>query len=453
MFPSIFALALIIFHQSLSYYFFQDDWFVLNWIRTGNLLSFFSFRTDIIYWRPLSMPIFFALAKSLFGLSPFGYHLIAFIFHLVNITLVYFLMIELKFKKALAYFAALLWGTAAFHFVPLSWLSTTSYILGPTFIFSSIIFFLKSRFKFSFLFFILGLLTSELSLTTIPLILVSDDKIRGKIKNLVPFLIAITPYLIARFIIFPLPANKDYAPLINSKVLVSLFWYFAWTFNVAERFSTIFYLSTIKTAAGPFVDFFKLLIGPIFLMITFIVLIIASKIKMKIIIRSAIWFLVGLSPVILLPKHTYAMYLTIASIGIIYALTAALGKIKKFQLGVVVIIAIVWFVSSLSTVNLLRTNHWVANEQATSKAYSAAIMGTVKNPPQGSIFVIRNPVGNFASKNGLTLSGSENTLYQSLNDGTAVQVLYNDSTLKSIFPTSQQRVETNTNQQVFEIEP
>lgn len=452
-FPSIFISCLIIFDQSLSYYFFQDDWFVLDWVRTGNLLSLFSFRTDIIYWRPLSMPIFFALSKSLFGLNPLGYHLIAFIFHLVNIILVYFLMRQLKLKKTLAYFAAFIWGTAAFHFVPLSWLSTTSYILGPTFILSSIIFFLKSRFKFSFLFFILGLLSSELSLTTIPLIIILDDKIKGKIKNLIPFLIAVAPYLIARFIIFPLPANNDYAPIINSKILVSLFWYFAWTFNVAERFSTIFYLSTIKTAVGPFVDFFKLLIGPIFLMITFVVLITISKIKMKIIVRSAIWFLVGLLPVILLPKHTYAMYLTIASIGIIYGLSEALEKIKRFQLEIIAIIVVVWFTSSLSTVNFLRTNHWVANEQAASKAYTAEITAKVKNPPQGSIFVIRNPVGDFASKNGLTIFGSENTLYQSLNDSSAIQVLYNDPSLKSIFPTSQQKAETNTNQRVFEIEP
>src|SRR3989344_7144783 len=78
-FPLIFAFSLFLFYPSLNYYFFQDDWFVLNWVRTGNLLSFFEFRTDIIYWRPISMPIFFWIGEKIFGLNPLGFHLLSFI--------------------------------------------------------------------------------------------------------------------------------------------------------------------------------------------------------------------------------------------------------------------------------------------------------------------------------------------------------------------------------------
>src|SRR3989338_10640602 len=77
----IFGLSLFLFYPSLNYYFFQDDWFVLNWVKTGDFLSFFKFRVDTIYWRPLSMQLFFWIGKSIFGLNPIGYHLISFTIH------------------------------------------------------------------------------------------------------------------------------------------------------------------------------------------------------------------------------------------------------------------------------------------------------------------------------------------------------------------------------------
>ncbi|MDO8487436.1 MAG: hypothetical protein Q7S45_04030 [Candidatus Curtissbacteria bacterium] len=452
-FPSIFILSLIIFSQSLTYYFFQDDWFVLNWIRTGNLFSFFSFRTDIIYWRPLSMPIFFFIGKQLFGLNPLGFHILAFLIHFINIILVYLLIRQLKFEKTLSYFAAFIWGTAAFHFVPLSWLSTTSYIIGPTFILSSIIFFLKSKIKTSFLFFLLGLLTSELTLVTIPLIVLVDENIRKKFKNLLPFLIAVVPYLVVRFFIFPVPASGAYAIAPRKKIISNLLWYFAWTFNVAERFSTIFYLSTVKSAAGYFKDFFKLLIGPLILMLTFWLLTLSLKPNLKILARGFGWFIIGLSPVIFLPDHAYAMYLPIASLGIIYIFCAALEKAKRFRPPIMAVVALLWFISSFLTVDLLRSNHWIGNEQAASRAYMDFLKKEIRTPPHGSIFIFRNPVGNISATNGFTLHDSESTLYQSLNASAAVQVLYDDSTLTSFFPKANQKVEFNQNQPVFEIVP
>lgn len=452
-FPSIFTFSLIIFYQSLTYYFFQDDWFVLNWVRTGNFLSFFSFRTDIIYWRPLSMPVFFFIGKQLFGLNPVGFHILAFLIHFANIVLVYLLARQLKFKKTLSYFGAFIWGTAAFHFVPLSWISTTSYVLGPTFIFSSIILFLRSKFKMSFLLFLVGLLTSELTLVVVPLIITADGNIKKRIRNLLPFIIAVVPYLAARFIIFPVPASGAYAIEPSRKIVSNFFWYFAWTFNTAERFSTIFYLSTIKSAAGYFKGFFKLLIGPLILILIFWLLTFWLKSNLKVMAKGFGWFIIGLSPVIFLPGHAYAMYLPLASIGIIYMLCSSLDKLKRYQLTVITIFSLIWFVSSFITVDFLRTNHWIPNEQATSKSYANFVLENIHKPPHGSVFIFRNPTGNFAVVNNLTLNDSEDTPRQSLNASAAVQVLYNDSTLTSFFPKKNQNLEFGQSQSVFEIEP
>ncbi len=450
---SIFIPSLIIFHQSLSYYFFQDDWFVLNWAKTGNLLSFFSFRTDIIYWRPLSMPFFFALSKSLFGLNPFGFHVLALLFHFTNILLVYLFARLLKFKKPTAIFCAFIWGVSAFHFVPLSWLSTTSYIIGPTFILTTIILFLKSKFKTSLLFFALALCSTELSLVVPALILIVDPKPEKRFKNLLPFLLLIIPYVAARFLIFPAPTHSEYAPIVSSKILVNSIWYFSWIFNTAERFSTIFYLSQINSWWILVKEFSSLLAGPVFLMASFTALLLVTKPKTKVLARGLTWFIIGLSPVIFLTGHAYAMYLSIASLGIIYILCTCIESLPRFQKSALLILGSVWFISSFLTVNFLRSNHWISNEQAISKAYSLFVKEEVKNPQHGSTFVFRNAQKDFSDKYNLTLLDSENILYQSLNGDSAIQVLYSDSSLKSIYLKNGKQSNFPPNATFYEISP
>src|SRR3989304_5480024 len=112
-FLGIFAASFYLYYPSLSYYFFQDDWFVLNWVRTDDFASLFQFRTDIIYWRPLSMPVFFFLNYKLFGLNPSGYHFIIIIFHLVNSVLVYHLFRTLKFTQFVSSILSLMYATAS----------------------------------------------------------------------------------------------------------------------------------------------------------------------------------------------------------------------------------------------------------------------------------------------------------------------------------------------------
>ena len=240
-FPLIFIASLILFYPSLNYYFFQDDWFVLNWVRTGNFGDLLKFRTDIIYWRPLAMPIFFKVGQIFFGLNPTGYHLIVFVFHLINSLLVYYLFRTLKFSKGISFVLFLMYATASFHFVPLSWLSTTSYVIGPTFIFATLILLLKNKLLLAFFPFLAALLSSELSIVVIPMALVLKKLERSTFVKFVPFVIVLIIYLAIRLLIFRPPVTGQYEIMFNWQILRSLFWYFVWFFNVPEVTSTIFF--------------------------------------------------------------------------------------------------------------------------------------------------------------------------------------------------------------------
>lgn len=125
---SAFTISTLLFHPSLDYYFFQDDWFVLNWVKHESIWSFFKFRDDIIYWRPLSMPTFFFIGHKIFGLNPIPFHVFSFTCLFLLVFTVYLLFKKLFNNKRSGLMAAFLYAVWPIHFMSLSWLSTTSYI-------------------------------------------------------------------------------------------------------------------------------------------------------------------------------------------------------------------------------------------------------------------------------------------------------------------------------------
>lgn len=431
----IIPASIFLFYPGFGYYFFQDDWFVLNWVQNSDLVSLLSMRTDVIYWRPISMPGFFKAASFAFGLNPYFFHLATFIFHLVNSALIYFLARQLKFTKLIAAFIAFLYATAAFHFIPLSWLSTTSYVIGPTFALSALIFFLKNKFAISFVLFLLGLASSELTLTMIPIAFLLSSKFKKTIFSLLPFIITSIVYLAARFVMFPLPQRGEYELMFAPKIMTNIFWYFVSNFNMPEAISTVFYFSNIKTSLAAAGDFWKYFTLPILLIVAQTVLALITRTSFKQLIRAAGLFLAGLSPVILLPFHFYPMYIVMASVGVLYALALSLTKLKFWQTQAVITYGIIWFISSFLTLTFTRTNHWIVNLQSISKAYVDYTKNLVKDPPPNSSFLFRYPTAQFSQKHGITIVKNEQNIRQALNDQDAMQVIYRDKSAKSFYET------------------
>lgn len=450
-FPIIFAATIFLFYPSLTYYFFQDDWFVLNWVREGNLASFFSFRTDIIYWRPLSMPILFALVQSIFGTNPTAFHLIALLFHLVNIVLVYFLFTTLKISKTVSAVIAFIYATASFHFIPISWLSTTSYILGPTFIFATLIFFIRGKLVFSITTFLLALTSSELALITIPILLILASNLRSTLKKLLHFILISAIYLALRFAIFPVPRTGEYEIIFDEKVFVNLFWYLVWTFNIPEKMSTIFFFANIKSSILASLQFYNYLILPLISIVFTVIVIAVSKLKFRELIKGAAWFIIGILPVLFLPKHIYPMYLVVGVLGIFYLLGLSFDRINKRYL--IITFSAIWFISAMLTLSFTRKTHWIPNEQAISRAYINYTKKQIPDPLPNSTFLFKPADHSFSKEHNFILVETEDNVRQSLNDQDAIKVIYNDSTLRSIYLTHQEPSLITEHANVFEISP
>jgi len=446
------AISLIFFYQSLNYYFFQDDWFVLNWVRTGDFASLFRFRTDIIYWRPLSMPVFFFLNYKLFGLNPSGYHFIIIIFHLVNSVLVYHLFRTLKFTQFVSSILSLMYATASFHFVSLSWLSTTSYVIGPTFIFATIILFLKNRNLFALFAFLLAVSSSELAFTVIPIALILKKISRATFKQLLPYIVIAFIYLVARFSISRPPVTGEYALSLDFQIFRTFFWYFVWFFNIPEAFSTILFFNQLKSSVVALLPFSRYIVLPAILVTIFILAFFYTRQNFRVFIKGVSLFIAGLMPVIFFPKHVYPMYLVITSLGILYIIGSILQRIRNKLL--IFTFAILWIVSSFLTISFYRNSHWIKNEQAISKAYVDFMKVHFANPSSNSVFIFKSANIKFAQRYNFVLVETEDTLKQSLNDQDAIEVIYNDSTLRSFYVNNDNSASLlNNGAEIYEVHP
>src|SRR3989339_204603 len=448
----IFTASLFLYYPSLNYYFFQDDWSVLNWVRTGDLKSFFSFHTDVIYWRPLSVPIFFAFNKIFFGLNPFGYHLIVFGIFFLLILCVYQLFVLLVGDRKIALIAPSLYAVWPIHFMSLSWLSTSSYIISPFFQVISFIYFIKYTqntkkhlLSISFAAFFLALASSELALV-LPLIIFGWGyliKNKNYLKELRPYLAIIAIYLIVRFFIFPIPAKHQYQITINHLIFDNLIWYLGWALNFPESFKDLIDQSRPLQSIKVLIQFWKISLPVILIIVLLIQQILShSRKKLRLFIFGFSWIILGLLPVIALPSHSYSVYLSFAGLGVLYIISIIFRDSNRIWW---VAFVILWVFSSWANLQFTRRTHWIVNEQAISKAYTAYAKKVAPDPQPNSIFLFKEADKGFYTK--------KENIRQSLGDQDAIKVIYNEPTLKSIFATFKDDPKLPEGMPVIEIRP
>lgn len=445
-FPLIFICSLILFAPSFNYYFFQDDWFVLKTVSTSTISQLFSFNNNVVYYRPVGMFIFFLLSKMTFGLNPQAFHLVAYLFSFGNIALVWLLVYKVFQNKTSAFVSSVLFSTAAFHFMSLSWLSLTWNIIGTFFFLLAIYFFydpksqtshLKSA--ISIIFFILALLSSEFALLFPISIIVLElflkhNSFRKKIKNiffveLISILI-IMVYLFFRVMMFPTSQTKDYALSLSPAVFNNIIWYILWLFNLPDVLRYQFIISELSLSKDvTFLAPFKPYSIPLFTFfvisaISFLILIWKSfdKSLLKSLVVAFLFMFVGLVPVLLLSNHAYPYYLLTPSIGFFILIGGITKKVtlkhsfeKTIILGTFVLS---WFLTSFLSLGFSRKTHWITGEQELSRMVAQEVIKKYPSLPAGSKIVI--------------YPSSEQTT-QSLMDQNALQVIYNDNSLITEF--------------------
>lgn len=455
---SIIALSFVLYYPSINYYFFQDDWFVLNWVISGKFSSFFDFRPDTIYWRPLSMPILFYSLYKIFGLNAFAFHIFSFILFFLSIVAVYYLLKEFL-KKKIALFATFLYSTAPIHFMSLSWISTTSYIMSTLFQVLSFLFFIKFvqeknkiMFLSSYVFFVLALLSHEFSVI-FPLIMfvwLIYTK-RNHFSSLIPYAILSTVFLIVRFIVFPLQIANTYKPVFNHLIIDNLIWYILWLLHFPESFKDLIDQSFIKTSLETLAMFWRTSIPLALNLVIFSVpaaIFVFKNIRFSLFAFS--WLLIGLAPVLTIVNHSYSVYLSFAGLSVILLIAKSLQNTKTKLL---LLLTVIWILSAQSSLSFIRSTHWISNEQKISRVYKEYVVREVKKPEPSSIFIFRHPVNKFSEENNILLVDKGNILEQSLNRNDAVQIIFDDRSLQSLFLEGALEPKLPANVKTYDITP
>lgn len=219
-------LSILLFSPFIFAFFVQDDFFFLAISKANTFKEFFQFfipRTDVVWYRPLSSQVFFFLGRRLFGLDPFYYHLVVLITHLINIILIYCLAFDIFKSRYIATLSSFIYGLSSVHFIALFWLSTYSFVLGPTFVLLTLLLYMKNKYYLSFVSFFLGLLTSEVVLLTvvpISILIYYKQKSLGKLMiKLVPYLITTFLLIYFRKIIFPSHISGPYSFILNTSFI------------------------------------------------------------------------------------------------------------------------------------------------------------------------------------------------------------------------------------------
>jgi hypothetical protein len=392
---AIFIIALILFFPSLNNFYTHDDFFLLKISKVESFKEFVNFYNlksspeGLGMYRPLAMQSFFMVAWKLFNLNPLGLHIISFIFFFGIVFLVYKLTVILMGNKKVGLFAAFFYATSSTHFAHLYWLSVFQELAMTLFFLLSVIFFIKFvrkgrkiNFLISFFAFLLSLLSKETAIV-LPLILTITYFYLCFTKNtilsikkififLTPFFLILSAYLYMRINYYGFPKGASYIWDFSPRFLNTLFWYGLWSINIPEMLID-FIGPGLKINIGPLVYWKNYLITIIISSLALVMVIFLKllamfnkrKTNLLLIIFGSFWFIFTILPVLFLPWHKFAYYLTLPLIGMVlviaYIITGT--KMKRWQSAVFLT---AWLISSMVNINLLSKTSWIIKGGMTS---------------------------------------------------------------------------------------
>lgn len=339
--------------SSLHYGFSQDDWYFLLISQASNLSDVINFfnpltQSGFAFFRPLGTQLYYFLFQG----NPFLMHVFMLFTQSFSGYLVYLLLRELKLKSPTPILVALAYSVSSVHFLSLYYIAATQQLLAAAFSLLSLIFFLKKKYLPSALVLVLALLSKETAIVTplIALVLIFLTKVKLTIRSFIPFITVLTIYLSLRLATSS-GTQSEYHLFLGPSVLTNLRWYFLFAANFPEALVN-YGLPRMGINITRFISDH----GNSALIITIGSSLIATLALTRLFLSKrlsyAIWFVVGLGPVIFLRNHLYPHYLDLALIPFLLLLLQDL-KVKHQY-----IIAAFFIATSLLSIRLSQTHHW-----------------------------------------------------------------------------------------------
>lgn len=390
----IFSLCLAIYLPSFSTFYTNDDFYFLHISNAQNLsgvLGFFNIVPEVSgnpMYRPLTTQLFYFLSVKMFGSTPLVLHLISFVVFLVVVYLVYSLTDYIFKNIKIAFLSSFLYALSATHFAHLYYLATFQELGMTAFVLLSLLVFFRKRYLLSLVFFVMALMSKETAVVTPVLIcLVFLYQRFSGLKSLSfkvfftflsPFLLVLLSYLLLRIFYYGFATGDTYVWEFSLKtILNTLGWYILWGLNLPETLLD-FIGPGFRVNPNLFIYWGEIFV-PIFCLFflelsgLFILVFKSFDLKnrkatieqMGVIFFGIAWFIVSLLPVLFLPLHKYAFYLTLPliAVSIVVSNMIVWSKVKNVF---TIYFMIVWVVLSALTLKHTFNTSWITQGQRIS---------------------------------------------------------------------------------------
>ena len=414
----------------------MDDFYFLQISQGANIKELPIFFKPIKYtpFRPVSQQLFFFPMQKIFGLNPFAFHLVIFLFHCANSWLVYKIGEYFLKNKTKAKFLSLMYIVSPLHFVSLYSITGSYFLFGLFYFLLTFLLWLKfeitKKNKFYFLslfFFVLAVFSSEIT-AIFPLLILTIFGFKKRLKIFTPYFLTVFLNLLIN--IFLAGAPKVSAFQMKLTAFPSLLrWYLLRAFGLPEGVKngyswekTIIYLLfgalLIITIAGLIKILSRRGLYKISEKNT-------SEVKSsdtsevnrrKTILKYLIWILIGGLPFYFMPYHLNSMYIGISFLGFMLLL----GKLFKRRL--FLCFSLLYILLSFFSVRLLAHTHWTVRRSQLAKYW---IKRTLYEQPKDSLketITITLPDKLTKEELGITLQ-----------DNRAFQLFYNKNELETVY--------------------
>lgn len=268
-----FISLFIVYGRSLSFFFYQDDFILLEFVDQKNLIDYilisFTKPTRLlplnfgVVFRPLSHYVYFQVMYQLFDLNPISYRFVNVFIHLLCGILVAKYAERIGGKPNLGFIAGLFFVINRIYFEPLYWISANNELFLTFFVLVSTLSFLLALDRGRFAWFYSGIsygsllfaLLSKETATVTPILIAASVLLRidrrsveYKLRKVIKLwfhvvLVAIFMAIRAPFILYALSGGGESyykAPSNFTRLMTSYLWGFWWALETfVEPWRTI----------------------------------------------------------------------------------------------------------------------------------------------------------------------------------------------------------------------
>ena len=315
-------VVLVIFSGSLKNDFVWDDKYLVidnPYIRSSHHMEKI-FTTQLYegsgkhssFYRPLQS-LTYLLNYSVWGLNPFGYRLTNLYLHIFNSMILYLILAALCSSASLAFLIALIFGIAPTISGITYYISARSDLLMAFFMFLSILFFIKYAKEgkniwhiFSVFLFIPALICKEMALALLLLMPLQiywfRKTLRKKVVIFLPYLLIGVSYIVLRITILNFARGANSLIDFSYPASIPLFERILTIFKIIPKYIEILLLPNslhMEWFIEPIRSIFQIDMLLSVLVFAFLVFIIRKLSRAHpIVLFGAIWFLLGLLPVL-----------------------------------------------------------------------------------------------------------------------------------------------------------